>query len=149
MTAKADIRMTSDASRIAELRKLIRIHDQKYYVEAAPVISDREYDQFMNELKELEAKHPQLVTPDSPTQRIGDAPVDELVQVTHRVPMLSIDNSYSPEELKEFAARTEKTLAGESIEWVVELKIDGVAVSVIYENGQLVRAVTRGNGQVG
>lgn len=149
MTTKADIRMTSDASRINELRKLIRIHDRKYYVEAAPVISDREYDQFMNELKELEAKHPQLVTPDSPTQRIGDAPVDELTQVTHRVPMLSIDNSYSPEELKEFAARTEKMLPGESTEWVVELKIDGVAVSVIYENGQLVRAVTRGNGQVG
>jgi len=149
MTAKADIRMTSDASRIADLRKLIRIHDRKYYVEAAPVISDREYDQYMNELKELEAKHPHLITPDSPTQRIGDAPVDELTQVTHRVPMLSIDNSYSPEELKEFAARTEKALPGESIEWVVELKIDGVAVSVIYENGQLVRAVTRGNGQVG
>ena len=149
MTAKANIVMTSDASRIAELRKLIRIHDRKYYVDAAPVISDREYDQFMNELKELEAKHPQLITPDSPTQRIGDAPVDELVQVAHRLPMLSIDNSYSPEELKEFAARTQKALPGETMEWVVELKIDGVAVSVIYENGLLVRAVTRGNGQVG
>ena len=149
MTAKANIIMTSDASRIAELRKLISVHDRKYYVDAAPVISDREYDQFMNELKELEFKHPQLVTPDSPTQRIGDAPVDELVQVAHRVPMLSIDNSFNPEELKEFAARTQKALPGETIEWVVELKIDGVAVSVIYENGQLVRGVTRGNGQVG
>lgn len=149
MTAKANIIMTSDASRIAELRKLISVHDRKYYVDAAPVISDREYDQFMNELKELEAKHPQLITPDSPTQRIGDAPVDELVQVAHRLPMLSIDNSYSPEELKEFSVRTQKALPGESVEWVVELKIDGVAVSVIYENGLLVRAVTRGNGQVG
>ena len=149
MTAKAKIIMTSDASRILELRKLIRIHDRKYYVDAAPVISDREYDQFMSELKELEAKHPQLITPDSPTQRIGDAPVDELVQVAHRVPMLSIENSYNPEELKEFAARTQKALPGETVEWVVELKIDGVAVSVIYENGQLVRGVTRGNGQVG
>ena len=149
MTAKADIIMTSDASRIAELRKLIRVHDRKYYVEAAPVVSDREYDQFMNELNELEAKHPELITPDSPTQRIGDAPVDELVQVPHRVPMLSIDNSYSPEELKEFAARSAKALPGENVEWVVELKIDGVAVSVVYEKGQLVRAVTRGNGQVG
>jgi DNA ligase (NAD+) len=149
MRTKSNIIMTSDASRISELRKLIRIHDRKYYVEAAPVISDREYDQFMNELKELEARHPDLITPDSPTQRIGDAPVDELTQVAHRVPMLSIENSYSLEELKEFAARTEKTLSGETVEWVVELKIDGVAVSVIYEKGQLVRAVTRGNGQIG
>ncbi len=149
MRTKSNIIMTSDASRILELRKLIRIHDRKYYVEAAPVISDREYDQFMNELKELEAKHPELITPDSPTQRIGDAPVDELTQVAHRVPMLSIENSFSPEELKEFAARTEKALPGETVEWVVELKIDGVAVSVIYEKGQLVRGVTRGNGQVG
>lgn len=149
MKSKANIVMTSTASRILELRKLIRIHDRKYYVEAAPVISDREYDQFMKELKELEAKHPELITPDSPTQRIGDAPVDELMQVAHRVPMLSIENSYSPDELKEFAARTEKALPGETTEWVVELKIDGVAVSMIYEIGQLVRAVTRGNGQVG
>ncbi len=149
MKSKANIVMTSTASRIVELRKLIRIHDRKYYVDAAPVISDREYDQFMAELKELEAKHPELITPDSPTQRIGDAPVEELTQVAHRLPMLSIENSYSPAELKEFAARTEKALPGETIEWVVELKIDGVAVSIIYENGQLVRAVTRGNGQVG
>ncbi len=149
MTAKANIIMTSDATRIAELRTLIRVHDQKYYVDAAPVISDREYDQFMSELKELEAKHSNLITPDSPTQRIGDSPVEELTQIIHRVPMLSIENSYNPEELKEFAARTEKALPGESIEWVVELKIDGVAVSVIYEMGQLVRAVTRGNGQLG
>jgi DNA ligase (NAD+) len=149
MKATTTIVMTSATSRIAELRTLIRIHDRKYYVEAAPVISDREYDRFMEELKELEAKHPELITPDSPTQRIGDAPVDELIQVPHRVPMLSIDNSYSLEELKEFAARTAKALPGETVEWVVELKIDGVAVSIIYENGMLVRAVTRGNGQVG
>jgi DNA ligase (NAD+) len=141
--------MTSPAARIDELRSLIRFHDRKYYVEAAPVISDRDYDRFMEELKKLETNHPELVTPDSPTQRIGDQPVDDLVQVPHRVPMLSIDNSYSEEELREFAARASKGLSGEPIEWVVELKIDGVAVSIIYENGLLMRGVTRGNGQVG
>lgn len=141
--------MPSPAQRIAELCDLIRHHDRKYYIEAQPVISDLEYDRLMRELKELEAKHPDLVTPDSPTQRIGDAPVDELVQVEHRMPMLSIDNSYSEGELQEFAARTAKGLEGEDVEWVVELKIDGVAISVVYENGLLARAVTRGNGQVG
>lgn len=141
--------MTDAASRIDELRTLIRFHDRTYYVEAAPVISDREYDRYMEELKELEARHPELVTPDSPTQRIGDEPVPDLIQVAHRVPMLSIDNSYNEGELREFAARAQKGLPGETIQWVVELKIDGVAVSIIYEKGLLVRGVTRGNGQVG
>src|SRR4029453_4821268 len=105
--------MTSPASRIEELRSLIRFHDRKYYVEAAPVISDREYDRFMDELKKLEAENPKLITPDSPTQRIGDEPVDELVQGPHRVPMLSIYNSYNETELREFAARASKGLGGE------------------------------------
>lgn len=134
---------------IAGLREEIRHHDQKYYVEAAPEISDLEYDRLLSRLKKLEADNPELVTPDSPTQRIGDQPVEHLPQVEHRVPMLSIDNTYSIEELREFGARTARLLEDESIEWVVELKIDGVAVAIIYEDGVLTRALTRGNGVVG
>lgn len=138
----------ADVQRMEALRSEIRHHDQKYYVEAAPEISDRAYDKLMDELKALEAKYPELVTPDSPTQRVGESPVAELQQVTHRVPMLSIENTYSIEDLHSFLSKTEAEL-GEPVEWVVELKIDGVACSVLYKNGVLARAVTRGNGQVG
>ncbi len=130
---------------IEELRDQIRQHDQKYYVEAAPVISDLEYDRLMERLKKLEAEHPELITPDSPTQRIGDQPVPYLQQFEHAVPMLSIDNSYSIEELREFGKKTEAQFE-EPVEWVVELKIDGVAASLIYEHGLLTRALTRGDG---
>ncbi len=139
----------SAAARAGELRKLIRHHDQKYYVEAAPEISDLEYDRLLSELKQLEAEHPELVTPDSPTQRVGDAPVPHLAHVAHRVPMLSIDNTYSLDELREFGARTERLLPGDQLEWVVELKVDGVACALVYEDGLLVRGVTRGDGKVG
>lgn len=135
--------------RIQQLREEIRRHDYLYYIKAEPEITDREYDRLYDELKQLERDHPQFVTPDSPTQRIGDAPVSELDQVPHRVPMLSIENSYSEQEVREFAARAVKGVGGEKVEWVVEMKIDGVAISVIYEEGVLVRAVTRGNGVVG
>ncbi|HJN07756.1 MAG TPA: NAD-dependent DNA ligase LigA [Pirellulaceae bacterium] len=141
--------MSNAAERIEQLRDEIRYHDQQYYVKAEPKISDLEYDTLYAELRRLESENPQLVTPDSPTQRVGEQPVEGLQQVEHRMPMLSIDNTYNVEELQSYVARTEKLLAGESIEWVVELKIDGAAISVVYENGQLVRAVTRGNGQVG
>jgi DNA ligase (NAD+) len=142
--------MPSDpALEIARLCEEIRYHDRKYYVEAAPEISDREYDRLIERLKRLEAKHPELVTPESPTQRIGDQPVEGLDEVEHRVPMLSIDNTYSKEELNKYGQRTAKLLQGEPIGWVVELKIDGVAVSLTYENGVLARGVTRGNGRVG
>ena len=129
--------------RVEALRCEIRTHDQKYYVEASPVISDLEYDRLMQELAQLESEHPALVTPDSPTQRVGDAPVAELEQVPHRVPMLSIDNSYSVDELRAYFAKTRELLEQEAVEWVVELKIDGVAASLIYEDGQLARAITR------
>ena len=142
--------MPSDPARaIDKLREDIRRHDRKYYVEAAPEITDLEYDRLIEGLKKLEATHPELVTPDSPTQRVGDQPVEGLVEVAHRVPMLSIDNTYSLDELRKYGERTAKLLPGESIEWVVELKIDGVAVSLVYEDGQFVRGVTRGNGRVG
>jgi len=137
------------AAEIAKLRETIRHHDRKYYIEAAPEISDLEYDRLVERLKQLEAEHPELITPDSPTQRVGDQPVEGLQQVEHRVPMLSIENTYSIDELKRYGQRTAKLLEGEPIEWVVELKIDGVAVSLVYEDGVLIRGVTRGNGRVG
>jgi len=142
--------MGSDvASEVVKLREAIRYHDYKYYVEAKPEISDLEYDRLLERLKKLEAEHPELITPDSPTQRVGEQPVTDLTQVEHRLPMLSIDNTYSPEELQRFGERTAKLLGGEPIQWVVELKVDGVAVALIYEDGRLVRGVTRGNGRVG
>jgi len=142
--------MNDDLIRKVEaLRELIRYHDRKYYVEAQPEISDLEYDRLLDQLKQLEAAHPELITPDSPTQRIGDAPVGQLASVAHRVPMLSIENTYNVEELRQYGQRTVGALRSEPIEWVVELKVDGVAVSLVYEEGLLVRGVTRGNGQVG
>ena len=138
-----------DAAEIERLRREIREHDRRYYVLAAPTITDREYDKLLDRLRQLEAIYPELATPDSPTRRIGDAPVDELNSVEHRVPMLSIDNTYNLEELRAYAEKTAKLLPGETIEWVVELKIDGVAVALRYENGLLVQGATRGNGRIG
>ncbi len=139
----------SAAKKIEELRDEIRRHDRLYYVEANPECTDLEYDKLLDSLKELELENPDLITSDSPTQRIGDQPVSHLESVEHRIPMLSIDNTYSIEELREYQQRTEKNLPDEKIEWLVELKIDGAAASVIYEKGQLAMAVTRGNGKVG
>lgn len=134
---------------LERLRDEIREHDRRYYVEAAPTISDREYDQLMDRLKALEAAHPDLVTSDSPTQRVGGEPLTELDNVRHRLPMLSMDNTYNVEELQRFGDRTMKQLPGEEIAWVVELKIDGVAISLTYENGAFKQGATRGDGQVG
>jgi len=143
----------SAASRIAKLREEIRRHDRRYYVEAAPEISDRDYDRLVDELRDLEAKHPELVTPDSPTQRVGDEPVPELQPVRHRVPMMSIDNTYGADDLAAWGKRVEKLLADaghtEPVEWVLELKIDGVAMSLTYDSGRLALAATRGNGVTG
>lgn len=141
--------MPDRAKEIEKLREEIRRHDRKYYIEAAPDISDREYDALLERLKKLEAEQPDLITPDSPTQRVGEQPVSGLEHVEHRVPMLSIDNTYSIEDLQQYGARIAKALPGEKIEWVVELKIDGVAVSLLYEEGKLVVGATRGNGQIG
>jgi DNA ligase (NAD+) len=142
--------MPSDpTAEIARLRDEIARHDYLYYVAATPEISDTEYDRLMERLKKLEAAHPDLITPDSPTQRVGDRPVEGLEQVEHRVPMLSIENTYSIDELKKYGERVAKLLPGETIEWVVELKIDGVAIALLYENGLLTRGITRGNGRVG
>lgn len=135
--------------RIAQLSDEIRYHDRRYYVDAQPEITDLEYDRLLEELKKLEAGNPELVQPDSPTQRIGDQIVGSLQQVEHRLPMLSIENTYSLEELAGFLSRVQKNFGAQPIEWVMELKIDGVAASIIYEDGRLVRAVTRGDGRVG
>ena len=147
--------MSSKTERdIKALREQIRRHDQLYYGAANPEISDREYDALMERLKDLEKQYPQLVSSDSPTQRIGDETLSELRSVTHRVPMLSIDNTYSAKELSEWGVRTSKLIhddghESEKIDWVFELKIDGVAVSLVYEHGLLTLATTRGNGVEG
>ncbi|MBX7166568.1 MAG: NAD-dependent DNA ligase LigA [Pirellulales bacterium] len=140
-----------DAARgeIEKLREQIRYHDRKYYVDAAPEISDRAYDALLERLEQLEAQWPEWITPDSPTQRVGDEPVTGLVPVDHVVPMLSIDNTYNVDELRKYGERVAKLLPDESIDWIVELKIDGVAIAITYEDGLLVRGATRGNGRVG
>lgn len=135
--------------RIEELRQLINYHNHKYYVEAKPEISDRQFDQLLDELEALEAKHPELITPDSPTQRVGGSPISEFVTVRHRVPMLSIDNTYNAGELREWDRSLRKLLPKQTIHYVVELKIDGVAMNLTYENGLLTLGATRGNGEEG
>jgi DNA ligase (NAD+) len=137
------------ARRMEQLREEIRRHDRLYYEEAAPVISDREYDRLYKELVDLETQFPDLVTPDSPTQRVGGKPLKAFEQVPHLVPMLSLDNTYSEEEVKNFYARIQRLLPNEKIPVVIEPKVDGVAVSLIYENGRLRQAATRGDGTVG
>lgn len=134
---------------IAHLRQEISRHDRLYYVAATPEITDRQYDALLKRLEELERQRPDLVTPDSPTQRVGDQPVDHLDSVRHAVPMLSIDNTYNREELEAYFRRTEKLLPGEPVRWVMEYKIDGVAASILYVNGLLSQGVTRGNGEIG
>ena len=138
--------MTSDAQRIDDLRREIRRHDRLYYVEATPEISDRQYDRLMAELRDLEARHPELATPDSPTQRVGGEPIEGFEQVEHDPPMLSIDNTYSPEELRKFDDRVRKAVGERPVHYFVSPKVDGVAMSLRYESGRLTRAATRGDG---
>ncbi len=135
--------------RIERLRREIRRHDHLYYVLSAPEIDDRQYDALFAELKDLEAAHPELVTADSPTQRVSGRPLDVFSTVRHAVPMLSIDNTYSAEELRAFDERVRRQLDTPEYDYVVELKIDGLAVSLRYEHGRLVSGATRGDGEVG
>jgi len=135
--------------KVARLRSEIRHHDALYYQQAAPQISDAEYDSLMRQLVELETTFPELQSPDSPTQKVGGAPIEGFVTVEHRVPMLSIDNSFTEAELSEFGGRVVRLIGPEPVEWVVEYKVDGVALSLIYERGKLVCAVTRGDGRRG
>jgi len=135
--------------RILELRRKILRHDHLYYVEARPEISDRDYDALFSELLDLERLHPDLVTPDSPTQRVGGTPISQFTTVFHAVPMLSLANTYSREEVEDFDRRVRETLEGATPEYVCELKYDGVAMSLTYENCTLALAATRGDGQTG
>jgi DNA ligase (NAD+) len=137
------------AERILELRRQILHHDRLYYVEAQPVISDREYDVLLEELIQLEKNNPELITPDSPSQRVGGAPIGSFETVTHAVPMLSLANTYSRQEVEDFDRRVRQGLEGAPAAYVCELKYDGVAMSLTYENGVLVQAATRGDGQTG
>jgi DNA ligase (NAD+) len=139
----------SDQQKIEQLRKNIQRHDHLYYVQDAPEITDRDYDRLMQSLKELEEKYPEWVTPESPTQRVGGQPAEGFESVVHKVPMLSLDNTYNVEELREFHNRVVKNLGTEEVEYVVELKIDGLGVSLTYEDGILVRGATRGDGKTG
>jgi len=132
--------------RIEELRKLIRHHDYLYYVLNKPEISDAEYDKLMLELRKLEEAYPDLVTPDSPTQRVGGFPAEEFKTVTHMKPMLSLDSAFTKEEIKKFDERIKRELGDESIEYVAEPKLDGLSVELVYENGVFVRGSTRGDG---
>ena len=134
---------------IAQLRRALLHHNKLYYIDAQPEITDLQYDQLLQDLHKLEQLYPEYDSPDSPTKRVGEQPVDHLVTFEHRLPMLSIDNTYNLDELRKFGQRTGDSLDGRDAEWVVELKIDGVAASVIYENGVLARALTRGNGVQG
>jgi DNA ligase (NAD+) len=135
--------------RIDRLRSEIRRHDYRYYILNQPEIADQQYDKLFTELRKLEAEHPELVTPDSPTQRVSGRPLEEFATVRHAVPMLSVDNTYNAEELRAFDARVRKGLGTSDYDYVVELKIDGLAVSLRYQDGVLVTGATRGDGEVG
>mgnify|MGYP001615961237 FL=1 len=139
----------STTKRIEELRTLLREHDYRYYALAQPTISDREYDRLMRELIELERTHPDLVTPDSPSQRVGGQPTKEFPTVAHTVPMLSLSNTYNEEEVTDFDRRVRSMLGKDPIRYVCELKFDGVAISLLYDGGILVRGATRGDGTQG
>ncbi|MDE2831441.1 MAG: NAD-dependent DNA ligase LigA [Gemmatimonadota bacterium] len=136
-------------NRIAQLVEQLNEHNYRYAVLNDPVISDREYDALLRELSDLEARHPDLIQPDSPTQRVTSDLTREFPTVQHDVPMLSLDNTYSEDELRDFEDRIRRELPDEELQYVAELKIDGVALSLIYENGLLIRGVTRGNGTQG
>src|SRR5664279_4817080 len=135
-------------ARAAELREKIDRHARLYYVEDRPELADAEYDGLVRELISLEEAHPELVTPDSPTQRVGGTPVGELPNVRHEIPLLSLENAYAPDELQAWADRVLDRL-GRTPAFVCELKIDGLSVSLVYEDGRLVRAATRGDGTTG
>ena len=143
MAAKATARQ------IEKLRDEIRHHDERYYVQDSPEITDREYDLLLETLQKLEAENPDLITPDSPTQRVGGRPAEGFAEVVHTRQMLSLDNSYNIDELRAFDDRCRRLAEGRPLEYVAELKIDGLSLSLQYEDGVLIRGVTRGDGRIG
>ncbi len=134
---------------IEQLKEKIRYHDYLYYVLDQPEISDKEYDDLIKKLESLEKRYPEFITPDSPTQRVSGSPIEEFKSVKHKVPMLSLSNTYSSEEIKQWDIRVKKTLKNIKVEYVVEPKIDGVGISLTYEKGMLVLGATRGDGETG
>ncbi|POP42224.1 DNA ligase [Superficieibacter electus] len=142
--------MESIEQQLTELRTTLRHHEYLYHVMDAPEVPDAEYDRLMRELRELEAQHPDLITPDSPTQRVGAAPLTSFSQVRHEIPMLSLDNVFDEASFLAFNKRVQDRLKNpDALTWCCELKLDGLAVSILYENGVLVRAATRGDGTTG
>jgi DNA ligase (NAD+) len=141
--------MATPTQRAAELRNQIDRHNRLYYIDAKPEISDREFDSMFDELKRIEKEHPDLVAPDSPTHRVGGAPIKGFKSVVHRVPMLSIEKSNNADDLRDFDRRVREGLRGDKPTYVVELKIDGVSMSITYENGLLTVGATRGDGERG
>ncbi len=137
------------AGDIESLRETLRRHEYLYYVLDQPEISDAEYDALMRRLQKLEAEHPHLITPDSPTQRVGGKPREGFVKVRHTSPMLSLDNALNQDELTEFDRRVRDLLGGADYQYVAELKMDGLSMAVHYQAGTLQRAITRGDGSVG
>jgi DNA ligase (NAD+) len=137
------------AARVEKLRSLLHHHSYRYYILDRPEISDAEYDRLFKELKDLEAAHPEFASPDSPTQRVGGAVAESFASVQHRVPMLSLDNAYTADEIREFEARLQRALPGENFTYVCEPKVDGLGVALLYEKGRLVRGATRGDGRMG
>ena len=134
---------------IEKLREEIRHHEYRYYVLDDPEVPDAQFDALMNELKKLEKDHPELITPDSPTQRVGGKPREGFVKVPHSVPMLSLDNAYNEEELRNWERRVHELSGRKSVEFVCELKLDGMSLALRYEGGKLVRGITRGDGSTG
>ena len=137
------------AKKVNDLREKIRYHEHRYYVLDAPEVSDAEYDKLMDDLKRLEAEHPDLVTPDSPTQRVGGKPREGFVKVRHSAPMLSLDNTYNEEELRNWERRAHELSGRKDVEYVCELKLDGMSLALHYEDGHLARGITRGDGTTG
>ena len=144
MSAAKDLQRQIDA-----LREKIRHHEHRYYVLDDPEISDAEFDRLVNELKALETQHPELITADSPTQRVGGKPREGFVKIPHSTPMMSLDNAYSEEELRDWERRVHE-LSGESrVDYVCELKLDGMSLALRFAGGKLALGITRGDGSVG
>ena len=135
--------------KIESLREKIRHHEYLYYVVDNPEISDAEFDKLMQQLKALEGEHPELITADSPTQRVGGKPREGFVKVPHSTPMLSLDNTYNEEELRAWERRVHELSGRTEVDYVCELKLDGMSLALIYEDGRLVRGITRGDGSIG
>src|SRR5262245_58374400 len=152
MKDNVGVAMSDLDTRVAELRKEINYHLYRYHTLDDPIISDVEYDRLINELRTLEEQHPELITPDSPTRRVGAEPSESFAKVTHPLPMTSLGNAFNDEDMRNWLARMKRLLprqVADTLEFVVEPKIDGLAVALTYENGVLVQGATRGNGVVG